>query len=283
MFYISLPYFYENFKFNQYFKQYVNHCNQSNNDKLIAKFNIEHAYGSFSWSYWNGGINNHQGQAILNADIKSIFTQTLTPIRIDASNINLVEYNYLDTHENIILNCANGTNTIYEISDTNLMGYISEHNLNNKFVISNNAQLIYPFNDEIINVFQEQETIDLINIGYKIENINLSQIKDKNKLEISIGICQNCSAQRYLECSNDEQKNIYNFSQQSLFLSCPLENKPINYYKEIESYLKQGIKHFKLTTSPKNLQNFNINIIKSFVKPEYQGECIDGYYREISK
>ena len=125
--------------------------------------------------------------------------------------------------------------------------------------------------------------IDLINIGYKTENINLSEIIDKNKLEISIGICQNCSTEQYLACSQNEQKNIYNFSKQSLFFSCPSEYKSINYYEEIKPYLKQGIKHFKLITSPKNLQEFNINIIKSFVKPEYQGECINGYYQTISK
>lgn len=168
------------------------------------------------------------------------------------------------------------------------MKYIKNYNLNNRFIISNNAQLIYPFSTEIVNGFQDREEIELINIGYRPfeqlkDNINFSQINDKNKLEISIGLCQNCSAQRHLECSNNEQRKIYNFSKQSLFLSCPLEYKPINYYKEIEPYLKQGIKHFKLTTSPENLQNFNINIIKSFVKPEYQGECIDGYYRAISK
>lgn len=283
MFYISLPYFYENYKFNEYFKKYIKSCYTFNNDKLIAKFDIEYAYGSFPWSYWDGGINNHQGQAILNNDIKAIFAQTSIPLRIDASNINLTEYDYLDIHENTILNCANGTNTIYEISDVNLMEYISNHNLNNKFIISNNAQLIHLFNANIINTFQEQDMIDLINIGYKTENINFSEIINKNKLEMSIGICQNCSAEQYLACSQNEQKNIYNFSKQSLFFSCPSEYKPINYYEEIKSYLKQGIKHFKLITSPKNLQEFNINIIKSFVKPEYQGECIDGYYQQISK
>ena len=94
MFYISLPYFYENFKFNQFFKNYVENSIKSKSDKLVAKFNIEYAYGSFPWSYWNGGINNHQGAAVLVRDMQSITTQTLIPLRIDASTIYLKDTDF---------------------------------------------------------------------------------------------------------------------------------------------------------------------------------------------
>ena len=281
MFYISLPYFYENFKFNQFFKNYIENSIKSKNNKLITKFNIEYTYGSFPWSYWNGGINNHQGAAVLVRDMQSIILQTSIPLRIDASNIYIKNTDYYDIHENSILRLVNGTNTIYEISNIGLMEYIAKENLNNKFIISNNAQLLHGFDSEILNIFQEQNNIEFINIGYNLNNIDFSQIKDKSKIEISIGYCQNCSLETNLQCINNEQKNIYDFSSCSLFINCPFEYKPIDYYKDIEPYLKQGIKHFKITTGPKNLKDFNINIIKSFVKPEYQGECIDEYYREV--
>lgn len=287
MFYISLPYFYENYKFNSFFKKYIEQCRINKQDKLIADFEIEYAYGSFPWSYWNGGINNHRKFAVLANDMHNFFIQTNIPIRIDVSNIYINETDYYDIHENTILKIANGTNTVYEISDLNLMTYITEHNLNNKFIISNNAQLFHSFNIEILNVFQERSEIDFINIGYKpfeqLNNIDFSQIKDKNKLEISIGYCQNCSLEKCLQCSNNEQKNIYNFSKRSFFINCPNEYKVLNYYDEIKPYLRQGIKHFKLITEPNNLTEFNINIIKSFIKPEYQGECINEYYKQISK
>ena len=281
MFYISLPYFYENFKFNQFFKGYVENSIKSKSDKLVTKFNIEYAYGSFPWSYWNGGINNHQGAAVLARDMQSIIAQTLIPLRIDASNIYIKDTDYYDIHENSILRLVNGTNTIYEISNIGLMEYIEKANLNNKFIVSNSAQLFHEFNSEILNVFQEQDNIEFINIGHNLNYINFSQIKDKNKIEISIGYCQNCSLGTNLQCINNEQKNIYDFSSCSLFINCPFKYEPVNYYKDIEPYLKQGIRHFKITTGPKNLKDFNINIIKSFVKSEYQGECIDEYYRKI--
>lgn len=283
MFYISLPYFYENYEFNSFFKEYIEHCRNNKINKLVANFNIEYAYGSFPWSYWNGGINNHRSFAVLANDIQHLLTQTNIPIRIDASNIYITKTDFYDTHENTILKIANGTNTTYEISDLGLMSYISERNLNNKFIISNNAQLLHPFDIDILNVFQERPEIDFINIGYNLSDINFSQIKDKNKLEISIGYCQNCLTEKCLQCSNNESKNIYNFSKMSFFINCPEEYKIFNYYNEIQSYLKCGIKHFKIITSPNNLTEFNINIIKSFIKPEYQGECINEYYKRIFK
>lgn len=283
MFYISLPYFYENQKFNNFFKEYVNRQNSSKESTLVTKFNIEYAHGAFPWSYWNGGINNHQGVAILSKEMQSTIDQSAIPIRIDASSVYIKNSDYFDIHENAILQVANGTNTIYEVSDMNLMSYIADRNLNNRFIISNNAQLIHEFSPDIINIFQEQNEIELVNIGYNISQLNLTEINKKNKLEVSIGYCQQCSPQKCLECTNEEQKNIYNFSQQSFFLDCPYEHKVTNYYHEIQPYLNQGIQHFKLITNPKNLKDFNIKIIKSFVKTEYQGDCIDEYYRKISR
>lgn len=282
MFYISLPFFYENYQFNQFFKQYINNNNQFRENKLIAKFNIEYTYGAFPWSYWNGDINNHSGIAILASDMKPIIDQSFTPIRINASNIYVKDTDYYDIHENSILRIVNGNNVAYEISDINLMQYISKSNLNNKFILSNNAQLLYDFNIDTLNIFQKYSEIELINIGYKLnENIDYTQLK--HKLEISIGHCQNCPQERNFQCITNEQKNIYNYSKVSLFMNCPFEYKPVNYYEEIQPYLKQNIKHFKIVTNSKNLKEFNINIIKSFVKPEYQGDCINEYYKWIER
>ena len=121
----------------------------------MAKFNIEYVYGAFPWSLWNGGYNIHVGNAVLSTEMNSLLNWASIPLRIDASNINLIENDYFDIHENATLKAVNGTNTAYEISSTELMDYISEHNLNNKFIISNNAQIIHPFSEQILNIFIE--------------------------------------------------------------------------------------------------------------------------------
>lgn len=281
MFYISLPYFYENFKFNQFFKRYINEDKNFKDSRLITKFNIEYAYGAFPWNFWNGNINNHYGKIVLSPDMNELFSNSIIPIRLDFSNINLIETDYYDTQGNAILKASSNSNTTYEISNPNLIPYISNIVLNNKYIISNNAELIHLFTEDIISTFQQQSCIDFINIGYYL-NYDLSKI-DKTKLEISIGHCQHCPPDKILSCANIEQTNIYNYSSESCYIKCCNEYKPINYYQEILPYYQQGIKHFKIITNSLDLNNFNINIIKSFIKPEYQGECIDEYYRATSK
>lgn len=278
MFYISLPFFYENYQFNNFFKEYVS----NNQSKLITKFNIEYVYGAFPWSLWNGGNNTHTGKIMLTKEMINFCNILNTPLRIDASNINLINTDYYDIHENAILKIINGINTSYEISIIELMNYISQYNLNNKFVISNNAQIIHPFNEEIINTFINQSSIDLVNIGYNL-NYDTSLISNISKLEISIGYCGNCSSQKQLSCSLNEQSNIYNYSGKSNFINCSYQNKIENYYQILLPFYKQGIKHFKITTGLNDLKQFNLSIIKSFIKPEFQGECMREYYKTIIK
>ena len=280
MFYISLPYFYQNYKFNNFFKDYVEKSHSSKNSKLIAKFNIEYFHGAFPWSLWNGGVNSHSGKAVLTPEMELLFQNTLAPIRIDASNINLQPIDYLDLHENAVLKTMNGTNSVYEISLLDIVNHLQNSNLNNKYIISNNAQLIHPFDPDILEAFYQEESICLVNLGYR-PIFNLSDITDKTKLEISIGHCDNCSLELYSQCIINENTNIYNYSGESCFINCCHENKITNYYEAILPYYKQGITHFKIMTNCKDLNEFNINIIKSFVKPEYVGECIDEYYRTI--
>lgn len=280
MFYISLPFFYENYQFNQFFKEYVTMSRQLKHSKLIADFNIEYSYGAFPWSYWNGGYNTHTGKAVLTTEMKNFFNKLSIPARIDFSNVNLQASDYLDIQGNAIIRTANGMNITYEISIIDFMDYLSNNNLNNKYIISNNAQIIHPFDEDILNAFIQKDSIDLINIGHGL-NFDLSLIENKNKIEISIGYCGHCSLNKQLQCSYNEQQNIYNYSGESMYLNCPCENKIVNYYQELINFYKQGIKHFKITTNSSDLNTFNINIIKSFIKPEYWGECINEYYKTI--
>ena len=277
MFYISLPYFYQNYKFNNFFKDYVNKSNMSKESRLIAKFNIEYVHGAFPWSLWNGGVNSHTGEAVLTPEMQKLIDTTFTPIRIDASNINLHSLDFLDLHENATLNIMNGTNGIYEISIIDIIDHLSTNNLNNKYIISSNAQCLYPFDENILKTFQDEPSIHLVNLGYNT-NLDLSKL-DKSKLEISIGYCGNCDFNTQCQCITAEHNNIYNYSGKSMFMNCSNENKITNYYEALLPFYQQGITHFKLITGFTNLNDFNINIIKSFVKPEYVGECINEYYR----
>lgn len=273
MFYISLPFFYQNFKFNNFFKQYL----LNNPDKMIAKFGIEYCYGSFPWSYWAGDINGHKNHAVLYPEMQYIFKMTEVPIRIDWSNCFLNTTDMYDTHENVTLELLKGSNNVCEISDLNLLNYISNLDLNLKFVISNNAQILHPFTEELLNLYSEQDYIDLISVS-NISTININN-NNKKKIELIIGGCSKCNSDNQLQCKKLEQASIYEFSGKSIITNCKNSSEFIDYYSEIKEYLSQGFSHFKIVTNSTDLNSFNINIIKTFVKPEYVGDCLIEYYK----
>lgn len=281
MFYISLPFFYENYKFNNFFKNYVNQEIKKTSSKLIDKFNIAYVHGSFPWSLWSG-YNTCQGPAVYTSQMLPHITTSQSIIRLDCSNIFLQQQDFYDIHQNAILKTIIMNNHAYEISSFNLMKYISEQNINSNFIISNNAFSSYKLNESNLNLLCEQSNIDLINIGTDL-SIDLSKIKHKQKIEIDITSCNICPYEKYQQCKINEQKSNYNFSQYSILQSCSYKKELINYYDLIQFYYKQGIQYFKINSYTTDLQQFNINIIKSFIKPEYQGECIDEYYKYINK
>lgn len=274
MFYISLPYFYENKKFNDFFKDYIQDCP----DAIIDKFSIEYCYGAFPWSLWNGGINNHKGEAVLMPEMESVFNTTNSAMRIDCSNYLLQPMDYFDIHENAILKLLSNTGGVCEISDLQLMDYVNNFDKNIRFIISNNAQLTHLFSEEILNAFAEQDNIEFITVN-NIEAFNTANL-NKKKIELSIGQCLNCSHEQFLTCCQAENNSIYNFSGLSAFHNCAKAIPISNYYLLLKPWYQKGFTHFKIMP-PMNLllEEFNQILITSFIKPEYIGECLIEYSR----
>jgi hypothetical protein len=93
-----------------------------------------------------------------------------------------------------------------------------------------------------------------------------------------VGGCSNCSNEQQLLCWAKEQNNIYMYSGISTIYNCTKMQKNINYYNLIKSYLPH-IKHFKIMPHYNylDLTTFNHNLIKSFIKEEFIGECLLEY------
>lgn len=203
-------------------------------------------------------------------------------IRLDESNIYLKEKDYEDIHENTTLNLVLNTGAVCEVSTMETMNNILSKYPYTNFIISNNAQILELFNEEQINNFIKNNKIQLISIS-NIEEFDLSIIQDKNKIEVIIDDCNNCSCISRLQCNTIEHMNIYNFSEKTIYPNCSKSISINNYYEKIKPYLQQGIKHFKINTNDINLQNFNIKLIQSFIKPEYVGECLIEYFKYIGE
>lgn len=268
MIYISLPWFYKNFKFNEYIHKYI----LDYPDSLKVPIQIEYVYGSIPWSYWNGNINNHSGHFILKPELINIMHQSSIPIRLDNSNIYLQEKDFYDTYENVLISCLQ-KNHISEISDINLLSYIAQLNPQINFIISENINILNNLDQCTFELLLSQDYIKLISL---IE-LPKFEIKNKDKIELIIHNCS-CDKEQYLECKKIEQACIYSYSSNSVIVNCRNTIENIDYLEEILAFYKQGYSHFKIQTNIDNIESFNLSFMNSFIKSECIGECLYGYY-----
>lgn len=270
---LSLPYFYKN-NFYYFFREFVNLYPE----KTKLPFHISSLYGSFPYSIWNGGINSNENDLMLYPEIAAIINAATIPIRLDCSNLLLNEFDLYDRHMNVILKLAESNGTLIEIADLALYNYIKENYIGFNFILSNNANYLHEFNEEIINTFTEQSdffSISLLNIN----SLDLSKIIHKNKIEIILNNkCQNCSYDQQKECRLLEHNNQLIYSNKSILRSCnQIQNDILssNLIKNIEYYQSLGFHQFKIKSyfSFNDAQHFNQYLILSLIKPEYQLEC----------
>lgn len=276
MVYLSLPLLYDNFEFNKIFSKYI----LENRYALKFPFWIESTYGSFPYCCWNGDLNSTYGNNILYPGIEKLLLDYRdSVIRLDFSNIFLTNNDFYNIHENTILRLLESNGTMIELSNLELFNYINSKYKGYDFVLSSNANLIHPLSEDIINIFIEQNEFILISLN-NCANLDLTKIKNKNKLEILINNeCSNCTLETQQKCKLLEQNNQISFSSKSIHYQCP---EKVNYYEdenhllnEINNYLKMGFTHFKIGYSQlNNIKQFNKYLICNLIQEEYQNDCL---------
>lgn len=276
MIYLSLPCFYQNLYFNNFFKNYV----LKNKEKLKINFVIEYVYGAFPWSTWNGGYNSTNFKNVMYQDMEKILSLSNSAIRIDCANCCLDATDYYDRHQNIILDLIKDTSNIIDISDIGLLEYLQNKYPNLEYAFSNNAEIFNKFSIDIINTFLERPDCLLITLN-DLKDIDINNINNIRKCELIIGkFCSKCNKEQQLKCIYNENQNQIAFSGSSVYYNCKNSNFNIDYISEIKN--NKQISHFKIAT-PTNLldlDSFNRNLIMNFIKPEYQFECLSMYYGE---
>lgn len=271
MIYISLPNFYQNMKFYNFFKVYL----INNKEKLVTNCVIDYCYGSFPWCYWNGGHNNHLGKAILSPEMNYIIDCSTNRIRLDCSNLCLKDKDFYDVHQNAALQVLFNTGGICEISNLSLQKYIQSKNPYMKFALSNNYWLVNNFTQTEFDKLYQDESIELINL----DNTKSITLLDRKKIELNINSCIFCDSSKKDQCILLEQKNIYNYSDNTSYLNCKNSKMILNYWERIKPLYQEGFSHFKINFNGLSLEQFNSIIIQSFIKPEYIGECLLEYQK----
>lgn len=276
---ISLPLMYYNIdlndKLSKYFLKYK--YNKENIFK-ITNLNFNFFYGSLPFAIWNGSsnINIQKDLFALDSDIQAFFNRYYIPVCIDCSNL-LIESNDLkNNYQNIILRHGSERGNFLEISDLGMIDYIKEQNLKYNLIFSKHANITNPFTIEIINTIIEQDIFSLLELPDQLKyNLDvLTNIKNKNKIEITIG--NKCLKQcpNLEQCILTEQKYIINYSKQTIYYNCNKLNdysNPNALKNEIDYFTKLGFSHFRVDTPPLNkLEQFNQYLIENLITEEYQ-------------
>lgn len=283
MIFLSLPLLYDNLKLNNFFKKFIQaHQNKKVlNDAIV----IESTYGSFPYSSWNGDVNNNWGKVLPTYnDFYFYFNKVETPIRIDCSNIYLLQEDLYDVHQNVILESGDHCGNIIEFSDLGVFNYLKEKYKNYFFVVSKNIDLIHPLDLDIINTFTEQNDFYLFNLPNRFYGNEefLKSLKNKFKIEINIGQrCQCNNTTQEQKCNEQEMHNQIEFSGCSIYQDCIFTNSygSLNLIDEIKKFVDLGFSHFKIETPPiSKIKLYNNYLIKNLIKPEYQLEFTNDFY-----
>ena len=222
---------------NQYLYGNLNNClvdlQSTNPDWFKDKIHFFGFEANLPFSIWNGGtlIND---KFLNKNEIQTLYQSIMKPLVIDCSNVFISATDIFNIKENIFLEQYHtGLNYII-ISDPDFLLL-----LKNK----------YPYYSYILSPFfpQEKITDEILNQCAYIMNYynNINETIPKNKIIIILPIneiCANCS--EFLQCSKEEQRNIYSFKTTSKFRNCknlyPYSVFPFNYLQ----FVQQGYTNF---------------------------------------
>ena len=280
----SLPFFIQNLNFNNFLKQYLKKYPEK---ARFLNSSIDSVYGNFAWTYWNGGINNNNGKISLYNDIFMINNQSHIPIQLNCSNIFLENNDLYDTHMNVIFKLLENNGNLIELSNIQFYEFLSKKYPGYDYILSSNADLIHPFDENILNIIVSQNVFKQIILPERLSldnNFN-TNLKNKNKYKIIIlskFIHNNLSKEQ--EFILQEQKNQSLFSEKSIYSTCDFLKTDIDIKKEIELiqyYISLGFSNFIIDEQPLyNLTLLNNNIIQLLIKEEYQLNFIQEMEKE---
>ena len=243
--------------------------------------------------YLCGGINYSTNYILNYSDLQETAKTRISYLakRLNFANLNLDTSDLSDEYFNIILQAySNNYSNWIEVSSIPVAMELKENGIPFELIFSQDANILCPFTEEIINTIIEQDLFKLISLPCNTK-LDLTKIQNRSKLELTINnMCNNCSNLCQNICLEKENNAIYNYSNVSNFMSC---NRLISYndkksmiisLEDINNiYLPLGIKHYKLNDFPNNenaLIDFIFFFVDYFIKKEYQQEILTRLVKE---
>lgn len=241
--------------------------------------------GGIPFQCWNGDINNNIGDGMFYPEFKRLQETSELNLRFNFANILLEDYDYYDDLGNTILELFNGTGTLIEISSIPLMEFIQEKYKHYDFIFSKQADIINPFNQNILDALIQQNCFKLIGLPDRMlfDIPLLKTLPNKNKLELTVDPLCPTECSEYINCMITEQKNQLKYSGVSIFYNCSKcfskeQNSQLISLEQLEEiYIPLGFCHFTFSTSYKDIDKTKqlIFYIQYFFKPEYWNELIE--------
>lgn len=272
MVYFSLPYFYENYQFNHFLKDFVlKHPEKTNFEK--ERIVIKEAFGSFPYCFWNGDNSNigENNKVLLYDDILSFYKKNFMSISFDCSNVFLVKNDFYNSHIKMIFNIFSNAGHSIKISNLDAKNILEKIFSGYEYILSKNAFIDKEVDIEILNDLLEIEDFKYIEIPYYIDLNILKNLNKKNKALILLNSpCQQCNNKTFFICRKEENYNQINYSEKRKFDYCHYNFSEKDLYNQFDLYYQNNFRDFQIEApAEKDLNKFNNMLIKFFIKKEF--------------
>lgn len=276
MIYFTLPNFFEYAEVNAFIISLARSAPQVFKEPIT----FIQTSGNFAYNYWTGSYCNMVGPGAYHKDFTTAANRGVpAPLRLLCDNVALEKDDYVNVMNSNILEANNTGSGVIEVSNIELMDYITEKYPNRfKFVFSKQADLITPFTPDLINQVIDFDKFQFIGIPDRLNGDFdfLRSIKNRSKLEITVNPRCPANCRSYEKCHIEQHLNQLNFSMIDNITTCrnnSINKNIITLEKIKEDYLPLGINHFTFAQQNANLLS-EIDIISFylfyFIKEEHQ-------------
>ena len=267
----TLPNFYHYKNLNNVIYHYTHVPNST-----LFKFGVQGEEGSLPFFSSNGGVNINYGFCDYYF-ITELEKMVNLPLYFDYTNKNIQDIDLLNVKDNLLLSAnMTATNGII-VSDYGVMKYLKTKYPFYHFIAS--EDFIFPDNIDRNQVLEE---ITRFRIA-KEEDIAKYPL---NKIEFILPTTRCFLCSKYNQCKNNEQSNISDFRNQSVFRTCTSHGPYFIECIELFNHLKDtyNISNFCFETRGLPIHDFNYLIdfyTMFFIAPEFKSE-VEQALREAS-